>query len=415
MASFTFLKFFNLAMKLVVAIVLILSLSTCSGFVNSLKNAFPVRGTENQKKIIAEEFWARFFNETVTQVAIRDVPIESVPLDSISTSGNLDTELYSDHQEQISTDNLQTNDLQTTQLALACPENSTDFSCVSDSQDQTTVQPDTDNQTQLAEPQTTNNNPVYSEGEISLNFGDSTVEPLIIAEDSNNFEIIAPETTTSTETDAIASNATAVPKPAGIPEAKSSNQTQTAESEPEQPANVEPIDSTVDQNSPEKIEINQTKTTEAPVQTDTAKLELNETQSESSQSQEEEVKKLRWPVTGRIIAEFGTIIDGEKNEGINLAVPEGTPVKAAEDGLVLYSDSELEELGNLILIRHSGDWVSVYAHIKESKVDRGDTVKRGDEIAYAGASGPVDYPQLHFELRTPKNVPVNPLDYLPKQ
>ena len=150
------------------------------------------------------------------------------------------------------------------------------------------------------------------------------------------------------------------------------------------------------------------------MQTDTAKLELNESQSESNQSQEE-VKKLRWPVTGRVIAEFGDLIDGKENEGINLAVPEGTPVKAAEDGLVLYSDSELEELGNLILVRHSGGWVSVYAHIKESKVKRGDSVKRGDEIAFAGASGPVEYPQLHFELRTPKNIPVNPLDYLSKQ
>ena len=229
MASFIFAKFFNLTMKLVVAIVLILSLSTCSGFVNSLKSAFPVTGTENQKQIIADEFWARFFDETETQIAINDVPIESAPLDSISTSGNLDTELYSDQQEQIST-----NTSQTTQLTLACPENSTDLSCVADSQIQSSAQPDTDNQTQLAEPQTNNNNPVYSEGEITLNSGDSTVQPLIISEDSENFESIAPETTTSAETNTIASNATAVPKPENIPESNSSNQIQTTESEPEQ-------------------------------------------------------------------------------------------------------------------------------------------------------------------------------------
>ena len=409
MASFIFEKFFNLTMKLVVAIVLILSLSTCSGVVSSLKSAFPVTGTENQKKIIAEDFWAQFFDETVTQVAINDVPIESTALDSISTSENFGTELYSDQQEQISTDTTQT-----TQLALACSENSTDLNCVTNSQIQSTTQLDSDNQTQLAEPQINNNNPTYSEGEITLNSGDSTVQPLIITEDSENFESSTPETTTSGETDAIASNATAIPKPEYIPESNSSNQIQTSESEPELPADVKPIESSIDQSSPEEIEIDQAKTTETPVQTDTAKLELNETQSESNQSQEE-VKKLRWPVTGRVIAEFGDIIDGKENEGINLAVPEGTPVKAAEDGLVLYSDSELEELGNLILVRHSGGWVSVYAHIKESKVQRGDSVKRGDEIAFAGASGPVEYPQLHFELRTPKNIPVNPLDYLSKQ
>ncbi|CAN5238829.1 LysM peptidoglycan-binding domain-containing M23 family metallopeptidase [soil metagenome] len=119
----------------------------------------------------------------------------------------------------------------------------------------------------------------------------------------------------------------------------------------------------------------------------------------------------RWPVRGRIIASFGSKPNGEKNDGINLAVPEGTTVKAAEAGVVIYAGNELEGYGNLILIRHADGWVSAYAHNKDIMVKRGDKIARGQVVAHAGASGSVTSPQVHFELRKGAK-PVNPLDYL---
>jgi murein DD-endopeptidase MepM/ murein hydrolase activator NlpD len=122
-------------------------------------------------------------------------------------------------------------------------------------------------------------------------------------------------------------------------------------------------------------------------------------------------KSFRWPVRGRIISGFGTKPNGEKNDGINLAVPEGTSVKAVEAGTVIYAGNELEGYGNLILVRHADGWVSAYAHNKEILVKRGDQVRRGQTVSYAGMTGSVTSPQVHFELRKGAK-PVNPLDYL---
>jgi murein DD-endopeptidase MepM/ murein hydrolase activator NlpD len=108
---------------------------------------------------------------------------------------------------------------------------------------------------------------------------------------------------------------------------------------------------------------------------------------------------LRWPVRGKIISEFGNKPGGLKNEGINIAVPEGTAVRAAETGVVAYAGNELKGYGNLILIRHDGGYVTAYAHAKELFVKKGDAVKRGDVIAKAGQTGAVSSPQLHFEVR----------------
>jgi murein DD-endopeptidase MepM/ murein hydrolase activator NlpD len=119
----------------------------------------------------------------------------------------------------------------------------------------------------------------------------------------------------------------------------------------------------------------------------------------------------RWPVRGRIITGFGASATGEKNDGINLAVPEGTSIKAAEAGTVIYAGNELEGYGNLVLVRHADGWVSAYAHNSKILVKRGDAVRRGQIISQAGASGSVNAPQLHFELRRGSK-PVNPLDYL---
>jgi murein DD-endopeptidase MepM/ murein hydrolase activator NlpD len=119
----------------------------------------------------------------------------------------------------------------------------------------------------------------------------------------------------------------------------------------------------------------------------------------------------RWPVRGKVITSYGAKTNGKANDGINLAVPEGTPVKAAEDGVVAYSGNELKGYGNLVLIRHSNGYVTAYAHASELLVKRGDTIKRGQVIAKSGQSGEVASPQLHFEIRK-GSTPVDPLQFL---
>jgi len=117
--------------------------------------------------------------------------------------------------------------------------------------------------------------------------------------------------------------------------------------------------------------------------------------------------EFRWPARGRIIQGFRS----GANDGINIALPEGTSVKAAESGVVAYAGSELKGYGNLVLIRHPNGYVSAYAHNGAVAVKRGETVKRGQTIAKSGQSGNVASPQLHFELRK-GSTPVDPTGYL---
>jgi len=119
----------------------------------------------------------------------------------------------------------------------------------------------------------------------------------------------------------------------------------------------------------------------------------------------------RWPVRGKVITSYGAKTNGKSNDGINLAVPEGTPIKAAEDGVVAYSGNELKGYGNLVLVRHSNGYVTAYAHASELLVKRGDAIKRGQVIAKSGQSGEVGSPQLHFEIRK-GSTPVDPLQFL---
>ena len=119
----------------------------------------------------------------------------------------------------------------------------------------------------------------------------------------------------------------------------------------------------------------------------------------------------RWPVRGRIIGGFGAH-NGQQNDGIDLSVPEGTSVKAADDGVVAYAGNELKGYGNLVLVRHQNGYVTAYAHASELMVKRGDPVKRGQIIARSGQTGNVNAPQLHFEIRKGK-MPVDPTQFLP--
>ena len=121
--------------------------------------------------------------------------------------------------------------------------------------------------------------------------------------------------------------------------------------------------------------------------------------------------QFRWPVRGRVISTYGSKPGGARNEGINIAVPQGTSVKASEAGVVAYAGNELKGYGNLVLIRHEGGWVTAYAHNSELLVKRGDAVRRGQMIARAGQTGSVNSPQLHFEIRKGASA-VDPLKYM---
>jgi len=121
----------------------------------------------------------------------------------------------------------------------------------------------------------------------------------------------------------------------------------------------------------------------------------------------------RWPVKGRVISGFGPRPDGTQNDGIDIAVPLGTEVVAAESGVVAYAGSELKGFGNLVLVRHEGGWVTAYAHNDEVLVKRGDKVRRGQAIAKAGKTGNVDQPTVHFEIRQGSK-PVDPTPHLEK-
>ena len=106
-----------------------------------------------------------------------------------------------------------------------------------------------------------------------------------------------------------------------------------------------------------------------------------------------------WPLKGAIVSGYGTSLNGVRNDGINIAAPEGAPVRAAADGDVVYKGDELSGYGNLLLIKHEDGWVSAYAHTGDILVRKGDRVRQGQVVAKVGKSGSVDAPQLHFELR----------------
>ena len=122
--------------------------------------------------------------------------------------------------------------------------------------------------------------------------------------------------------------------------------------------------------------------------------------------------KFMWPVNGTVISGFGNLGKGRKNDGINIKVPLGTAVKAADGGTVAYAGNELKGFGNLILIKHTDGWITAYAHNDKLLVKKGQKVVRGEKIATVGSTGSVTVPQLHFEVRAGKKA-VNPRSYLP--
>jgi len=139
-------------------------------------------------------------------------------------------------------------------------------------------------------------------------------------------------------------------------------------------------------------------------------IEQAEQESDDAAPNATGIGKMRWPVRGKVVENYGRN-GGAKNDGIDISVPKGTPVKAAENGVVIYAGDGLKEFGNTVLVRHENGLVTVYGHASELKVQRGQKVKRGDEIAVSGMSGNANAPKLHFEVRK-NSAPVDPKGFL---
>jgi murein DD-endopeptidase MepM/ murein hydrolase activator NlpD len=121
-----------------------------------------------------------------------------------------------------------------------------------------------------------------------------------------------------------------------------------------------------------------------------------------------------WPVRGLLVSDICSDGSERRFNGIDIAVREGTPVKAAADGIVAYAGNELKGFGNIVIIRHDGGWTTAYAYAGSLLVRRGDVVRRGRPVALSGRGVATDAPLLHFEIRK-QSSPVDPLRVLPER
>lgn len=125
-----------------------------------------------------------------------------------------------------------------------------------------------------------------------------------------------------------------------------------------------------------------------------------------------------WPVRGEIISSFGAMGVGRRNDGIDIKSAQGTAVKAAAAGEVVYAGDQVPGFGNLVLVKHPEGWVTAYAHLDRVSVQMRQSVSQGQEIGQVGITGGAPAPELHFEIRyapsvTEKAKPIDPLLVLP--
>lgn len=121
--------------------------------------------------------------------------------------------------------------------------------------------------------------------------------------------------------------------------------------------------------------------------------------------------RFSWPIRGKVLSSYGPKKDGLHNDGINIAGRRGDPVKVAENGVVVYTGSQIQGFGNLILVRHADRYMSAYGHLDQISVSKGQTLTKGDVIGQVGSTGNVATPQLHFEIRRGTKA-LNPQQYL---
>jgi len=117
--------------------------------------------------------------------------------------------------------------------------------------------------------------------------------------------------------------------------------------------------------------------------------------------------RFAWPVNGKVVGSYGTASGGQKNDGIDIQTEKGATVKAADGGTVVYAGNEVRNMGNLVLVSHSGGWITAYANNEALLVKKGDAVKKGQAIAKADA-------KVHFEVRR-ANKTLDPMSVLPAQ
>jgi murein DD-endopeptidase MepM/ murein hydrolase activator NlpD len=117
-----------------------------------------------------------------------------------------------------------------------------------------------------------------------------------------------------------------------------------------------------------------------------------------------------WPVEGRLADDFEDN-ERKRHQGIDIRTSPGTPIKASSAGTVIYSGNTIKGYGNMVILRHSEEYVTVYAHNQVNLVEERDRIERGQIIGRVGQTGRASGPHLHFEIRR-NNKPVNPLLYL---
>lgn len=122
-------------------------------------------------------------------------------------------------------------------------------------------------------------------------------------------------------------------------------------------------------------------------------------------------RQMAWPVRAGVLSSPFGMRNGTMHQGIDIAAPLGTPIKAADDGVVIFA-GQLRGYGNVVILQHDGGYVTVYGHNNRNLVSEGTRVERGQEIAEMGATGRARGSNLHFEVRR-DNHPENPMAYLP--
>ncbi|MCH2171008.1 LysM peptidoglycan-binding domain-containing M23 family metallopeptidase [Myxococcota bacterium] len=133
--------------------------------------------------------------------------------------------------------------------------------------------------------------------------------------------------------------------------------------------------------------------------------------SDANRARREWNLAFQWPVKGYLSSRYGQR-RGRPHEGIDIAAKSGTPIHAAESGRVIHSGFGLGAYGRVVIVKHVGDYSTVYAHNRKNYVRKGDFVEKGQKIAELGATGNATGPHLHFEIRH-RNSAADPLSYLP--
>ena len=123
--------------------------------------------------------------------------------------------------------------------------------------------------------------------------------------------------------------------------------------------------------------------------------------------------RFEWPVRGKVVSSYGSH-DGQRNDGIDIEAPKDTVVHAADSGTVVYAGNEVRGMGNLLLVSHSGGYITAYGYNDSLLVKKGDTIKKGQAIAKVGTTGSASDPRLHFEVRR-GNKTLDPATVLPGQ